>query len=772
MTLDSSVVITNKHESIEFTAKVNVDGNEASETPKAKAKARSDDGDEVTVDDVWLRLQFELSSKISSKYNEWEDKYSIYDCESDQLVKKSRDIGRIILNNHHDNSDCKEENNKRENNHSNNEEKRNKINIGEYHLKLKLKKINWNDEMQYVNDDLMHHSANSTRINDCERYLEFVIENCQRRLQILNKLDKKSKKLKKKKQKKRRKSRSTVPKISDHDASNDADIDSSTANAQNANTGTVTGAIVVDATATTTIEESLNGLLEALKSEGFASNDKIAKNVKKSCQATRTGDWEIVCEHLKIALDLMRPFNVTKLLDRYNEYKNACKDLEGKNIVLFLGSTGSGKSTTIHYLKGSKMEQDSQHSEHMSPVNVTDPQLKKIVTCYSVSQSVTSYITPVKFTIAINNDDDNNDDDNNDDDTSENDKKTPSEDNDSNSNDRREIMLCDTPGFADSRGSEIDVANSLTLLNAIHVANSVSIILVLSKDDTKSRMDRFKQIGSNLHKLLFHYYPKCDEPYDIGSDDNESNDESNESSNDDDDSFDDGENKNANDQMARKLEKMQIIFTKFESRKEIGDLFKQYCKENNSDVNQVQNGHYLAKYIHEELADSDSDSDDDEDDEYEDDLILIDPLDDDARDSVLEQLFSSENMHWIDDTEENFKHFITEETRDKIKQQALLYQQHISNIIENYTDDQHAIEKMNFYFIKSKLDKLDGLWNIIRRGETLRDCLEGSIKITATCMGSYLPHIHEWSCSTEWELSIITNNRKTRCRKTKCGPFY
>ena len=41
-----------------------------------------------------------------------------------------------------------------------------------------------------------------------------------------------------------------------------------------------------------------------------------------------------------------------------NEYSNACDEIEGKNVVLLLGSTGSGKSTTIHYLKGSTMMQE------------------------------------------------------------------------------------------------------------------------------------------------------------------------------------------------------------------------------------------------------------------------------------------------------------------------------------------------------------------------------------------------------------------------------
>ncbi len=43
-------------------------------------------------------------------------------------------------------------------------------------------------------------------------------------------------------------------------------------------------------------------------------------------------------------------------MDLYEKSERAAQVIAGKDIILLLGSTGVGKSTTIHYLAGSKMK--------------------------------------------------------------------------------------------------------------------------------------------------------------------------------------------------------------------------------------------------------------------------------------------------------------------------------------------------------------------------------------------------------------------------------
>jgi hypothetical protein len=51
------------------------------------------------------------------------------------------------------------------------------------------------------------------------------------------------------------------------------------------------------------------------------------------------------------------------------------------------------------------------------------------------------------------------------------------------------IILCDTPGFEDSNGAEVDIANGISVIKAILNCKSVRIVLVISD---KSRGDRFE----------------------------------------------------------------------------------------------------------------------------------------------------------------------------------------------------------------------------------------------------------------------------------------
>ena len=363
-----------------------------------------------------------------------------------------------------------------------------------------------------------------------------MLNNCNERSKIEKKLAvKKKKKLKKqeKKKKKKLKEKRKKPAKTEHNQNND-DIK------KEEKEDSVTSEIVsnvIDKCGLEPMEmiaEHLNRLLKSLPNQGFRrDDDEMVLNIQKCITtADKNGKWDDIILNLTNALDKIRPFNVNILIDRYNEYLQACDGIDGKNIVLLLGSTGSGKSTTIHYLKGSTMKQDKK-TKHISPINVTDASLQKIMTGPSVSQSVTSYIAPVAMTFNDDRDDDQD-------------------------QDLENVYLCDTPGFADSRGIEIDVANSLTLINAMHRANKISIILVLSKEDTGARMNQFKNIADNLKNLFLHYTPSNDVEIEKKRKDTEEEQE---------------------DAMMAKLRDIQIIFTKFESCEEISQKFEQYCEE-------------------------------------------------------------------------------------------------------------------------------------------------------------------------------------------------
>jgi ABC-type multidrug transport system ATPase subunit len=74
--------------------------------------------------------------------------------------------------------------------------------------------------------------------------------------------------------------------------------------------------------------------------------------------------------------------DVKKLSNLIKKTEEAGKEIKGKHIILFLGGTGSGKSTTIHFLAGSKMGyiKLGNYKNHISSVKINNEQLKRIKT--------------------------------------------------------------------------------------------------------------------------------------------------------------------------------------------------------------------------------------------------------------------------------------------------------------------------------------------------------------------------------------------------------
>ena len=71
-------------------------------------------------------------------------------------------------------------------------------------------------------------------------------------------------------------------------------------------------------------------------------------------------DWTMACEHICCAIDIVRPINISEMLTLYNETKKTSDSVQDKDVILLMGHTGAGKSTTIHFLATSKMLKDDK----------------------------------------------------------------------------------------------------------------------------------------------------------------------------------------------------------------------------------------------------------------------------------------------------------------------------------------------------------------------------------------------------------------------------
>jgi hypothetical protein len=67
---------------------------------------------------------------------------------------------------------------------------------------------------------------------------------------------------------------------------------------------------------------------------------------------------------------------------------------------------------------------------------------------------------------------------------------------------KKTLVICDTPGFGDSAGVEVDIANGVGMINALKGSRSVRIVVILGYDELTSNRAagavKISEIISNL----------------------------------------------------------------------------------------------------------------------------------------------------------------------------------------------------------------------------------------------------------------------------------
>lgn len=69
----------------------------------------------------------------------------------------------------------------------------------------------------------------------------------------------------------------------------------------------------------------------------------------------------------------------------------------------------------------------------------------------------------------------------------------------------KEILLCDTPGFDDTEGAEIDIANGIGIIMAIKNSKSVIPAILISQHSIGNRFEELKRIMQLLIGMLENY---------------------------------------------------------------------------------------------------------------------------------------------------------------------------------------------------------------------------------------------------------------------------
>jgi hypothetical protein len=201
-------------------------------------------------------------------------------------------------------------------------------------------------------------------------------------------------------------------------------------------------------------------MLESLDSSFPKSKEEDVESWFLSPQTCST--FASLSKELAKILSEIQTLDISELLWLNSLNDSASEQIEGKEIALLLGGTGAGKSTTTHYLAGSKMEEVRLGGEgggvnvgkrrHIQPVpsSIKNPMLFRVKSGANAAASETRYITALELDpthIGLR-------------------RTTPA------------IILCDTPGFFDSKSPIVDICNILGIIRAVKRTRSVKIIFL------------------------------------------------------------------------------------------------------------------------------------------------------------------------------------------------------------------------------------------------------------------------------------------------------
>ncbi|KAF9756169.1 hypothetical protein NGRA_3297, partial [Nosema granulosis] len=210
------------------------------------------------------------------------------------------------------------------------------------------------------------------------------------------------------------------------------------------------------------IENEFQNLKQRLKFEEVLSSeiqnltDELDTNLRKK-------SWKYSLIQLREIFRKINPLNMYDLFRLVDKVDNIAQSIKDKDIIFFLGGTGSGKSTTIHFLAGSKMKVTYLNGiKHIAPVEIINPDLIKITTS-PFARSETRQITPVTVNYE-----------------------------DVKAYNTGSIILCDSPGFEDTNGAEIDIANGIGIVKAIKGCRTVKPVVLVSYRSIGDRFEGLK----------------------------------------------------------------------------------------------------------------------------------------------------------------------------------------------------------------------------------------------------------------------------------------
>ena len=223
------------------------------------------------------------------------------------------------------------------------------------------------------------------------------------------------------------------------------------------------------------VEEEFETLEKQVIKENF--NEKVISLKIKDCRKNLSNPayLSVINENLNTILhNNVQILSVEKFYQITKEAIYKSDSLKNKEVVLFIGEIGCGKSSMILYLFGCKLTVKND-TFILAGSNIKNIHGLNQIKLYSKQGSGTKYVTSVKL-------------------TSEQDPKTK--------NLGPSLLICDTPGYGDKKGSEIEIANYIGISKAIAESLTVKIISVFSQQSIGEKCEGVRKMYNFINNIF------------------------------------------------------------------------------------------------------------------------------------------------------------------------------------------------------------------------------------------------------------------------------
>ncbi|XP_065663336.1 uncharacterized protein LOC136085795 isoform X2 [Hydra vulgaris] len=219
-------------------------------------------------------------------------------------------------------------------------------------------------------------------------------------------------------------------------------------------------------------------LNERFAIEGLNFNHETKENFKTAINLTKKGQFNSALQGFESLFKKIQPLDITEitlLLEKANENYNL---IENQDIILLLGMTGSGKTATIHFLSGSKMVEQKveiKPGKFLNHITAAEPfpdaLSKFVISCRAESE--TRYINPIQINLK-----------------------------DLGAFTDEFIILCDSPGFGDTAGPEVDIANSVSIVEGIRCCKSVRPVILMNYENQGGRGEGIREMTRMIQDMV------------------------------------------------------------------------------------------------------------------------------------------------------------------------------------------------------------------------------------------------------------------------------